>query len=649
MNWFTDLKIGRKLALGFGLCLLFCTLVGATAVNRMGTMNATMHRAIGDSVVGLHALARINAGARRLRTLEFQHAIESSPKAIAGFERDMTECRAEVDLAMQEYGSSATDSVDQKNFTALQSEWREYTGAHDAMLMPMSRRFEEKDAVTLLNGSMRTQFHALTDNLDVMLEWNHAHGDWYGREVQQTFRAASKAVCAALIFALLFASFLGFYITRLITRSIADVAERLTSLETVDIDSLRKAVHAMENGDLTVPVLSHTQKLSPRSRDEVGAMAQTFNGMLGQIEATIASFRTSQATMGEMVRSIQTTASEVSSASATLASSAEQIRAGSGEIADTMQEVAIATDQSARGASEVAQGASNQAEALSQGADLVRHLVVAVNSVARDAGTTAQSAAQANSAATEGAGAVSEAIVGMQRIREAVGESAHVIQELGDASKQIGEIVGTIEDIAEQTNLLALNAAIEAARAGESGRGFAVVADEVRKLAMRSRQATHEIGQLIARVQSHTGDAVRAMETGSQEVVKGCALAEGAGAALSKIRVEMTRVDDQVQSICAAAEEMLASSQEVSKSISDVEFIVQQSSAAAEEMSASAEEVSASVQTVASAITEQSLAVQQLVTSSVRLSGIAGDLKCSASRFVTEETPSEPASLLKAA
>jgi len=87
-----------------------------------------------------------------------------------------------------------------------------------------------------------------------------------------------------------------------------------------------------------------------------------------------------------------------------------------------------------------------------------------------------------------------------------------VIEKLTNSTKDIGNLVESIESIAEQTNLLALNAAIEAARAGEAGKGFAVVADEVRKLADQSRKSTEEINMLMKSIQEESLMAIEAME-----------------------------------------------------------------------------------------------------------------------------------------
>ncbi len=113
-------------------------------------------------------------------------------------------------------------------------------------------------------------------------------------------------------------------------------------------------------------------------------------------------------------------------------------------------------------------------------------------------------------------------------IRETVGTSTATIAQLGDSTREIGNIVGVIQSIAAQTNLLALNAAIEAARAGEAGRGFAVVADEVRSLAERTSSSTAEIEAMISKVQQQASDAVHVMEQGMGNMEEGLRIAEQA-------------------------------------------------------------------------------------------------------------------------
>lgn len=109
--------------------------------------------------------------------------------------------------------------------------------------------------------------------------------------------------------------------------------------------------------------------------------------------------------------------------------------------------------------------------------------------------------------------------ISMQAVSQADNTNT-IIGGLATAAQKIGDVVSLISEIAEQTNLLALNATIESARAGEAGKGFAVVASEVKSLAGQTANATEEISNQIAMVQSTTEEAVTAIRTITETIGK---------------------------------------------------------------------------------------------------------------------------------
>jgi methyl-accepting chemotaxis protein len=113
-----------------------------------------------------------------------------------------------------------------------------------------------------------------------------------------------------------------------------------------------------------------------------------------------------------------------------------------------------------------------------------------------------------------------------------VRQTVEAMVGIESSSKQIGNIIGVIDEIAFQTNLLALNAGVEAARAGDAGRGFAVVATEVRALAQRSAHAAKEIKALIS--------------SSAQQVDVGVKLVGETGNALGRIVEQVAKLNTLV-------------------------------------------------------------------------------------------------------
>ncbi|ACI99561.1 methyl-accepting chemotaxis protein, putative [Rhodospirillum centenum SW] len=158
------------------------------------------------------------------------------------------------------------------------------------------------------------------------------------------------------------------------------------------------------------------------------------------------------------------------------------------------------------------------------------------------------------------------------------------VDNLAEAAKKVGEVVGLISAIASQTNLLALNATIEAARAGEAGKGFAVVASEVKVLAQQTQKATEDISTQISAIQEAMGGAV---------------------GAIRRINTVISEVNHIAGAIAAAVEEQSAATQEIARNV--------------EQAANGTAEVSANIASVTVAASEAGTSAAQVADSSSEL------------------------------
>jgi methyl-accepting chemotaxis protein len=224
-----------------------------------------------------------------------------------------------------------------------------------------------------------------------------------------------------------------------------------------EIGGMARTVEVFKTNAIEVARLRDEQQAAEkqaadRRRRDMHALADQFEGAVGEIIAT------------------------VSSASGQLEASAQSLTATTTKAQEITQAVASASEEASANVQSVATATEEMSSS--------------VGEISR----------QVQESATIAANAVSQA----QTTNARVGD-------LAKAASRIGDVVELINTIAGQTNLLALNATIEAARAGDAGRGFAVVASEVKALADQTAKATGEISQQIAGMQQATNESVEAI------------------------------------------------------------------------------------------------------------------------------------------
>ncbi len=235
---------------------------------------------------------------------------------------------------------------------------------------------------------------------------------------------------------------------------------------------------------------------------------------------------------------------------------------------------------------ETVNGVLTQQTETSQVATAMTEMTASVQEVARTAEHTAEAAHNADDEAQAGKRVVNETMGSIGALAEEVEQAAETLNSLETDIINIGAIVDVIRSITEQTNLLALNAAIEAARAGEHGRGFAVVADEVRTLAARTQSSTHEIEEMVGRLQIGAEAAVRVMNEGRESAKNSVEKAAQAGTALDSIASMISKMDEMSAAISSAANEQSAVAENINQGIVKISQIAEHTAEGANQSSA---------------------------------------------------------------
>jgi methyl-accepting chemotaxis protein len=335
-----------------------------------------------------------------------------------------------------------------------------------------------------------------------------------------------------------------------------------------------------------------TNRISIKSSDEIGDLANWFNVFLEQ--------------MRNMISQILVNTEQVSNAAQQFSANAEETNASMVQISNGIQDIS--------------KGASVQLDKVREVEKIFDELASRLKLVATNAEVAKDSSVKSAEHAAQGKESTAQLIDKINKIVEAANLSSTAIQELKDSSKEIGDIIVTITSFADQTNLLSLNAAIEAARAGDAGRGFAVVAEEVRKLAEGSAHAANRIAQLVQKIINEIDRAVGLVVSEKEQAEDGRKIVQVTSKVQESILTVANKAKDLMITISESVPAQIRATEKVMDVVKQVAQVAEQNAASTQQFSASTEEMTASME-------EMSAGAAELAKTSSELRELVGQFK----------------------
>lgn len=552
INFIKNLKMRQKV-----MCIVIPTIImllalGIISMIFMNRLNDASTEITGNSLPSVIAAEELNTNSSDFRLNELNHILAEDEAAMKEYEDAMNRIQAEMESLLKQYETTlVTNQTDQKMIESIDSAWQQYLKIHSGIL-ELSRANRQDEARAAINGESMTVFNALSDTCLELVQTNKTWADEASASGDRLYMFATSVMIICIILIVVLALVVGLTVA-------ASIVNPVNELDKV----------AQEIADEKLD-----QMITYQSKDELGTLASNFN-------KTVERLKTYINYINEIAAALSTLAQgrlhydlqyEYTGEFAKVKAALDDIFAN---LNDTMSGINGASNSVASGADQMAQGAQSLAEGAMEQAGTVEELVATITDVTAKIRNTSEEAVNIGDMMVKTDKEITAS-------NESMKEMVHAMQTIDQKSKEIMNIVSSIDDIATQTNLLALNAAIEAARAGEAGRGFAVVAEQVKVLAEQSAEAAKNTVGLI-------GDSNKAVEGG-------VAIATNTAQALEEVVAGVNEVTKKMEDIVTSSENQAKAMGEIEHAVENISSVVQTNSATAEETSASSEELSGQAQ-----------------------------------------------------
>ena len=331
----SNLRVGPRMALGFGLLLALMLAMGGFASNRVARVQANVVDLADNWLVSTQQLAGMGEALNLMRRSELQIALGGTPEFMKSEQDRLAKQWQAVAPLLKGYAENLSSGEESRQFQAFKDALAAYQASQPS-LVGLFLEGKTDDGLKLLRGDSRKQFGAASDAMRKLIEINAAGARQARTDAQDSYRAVLWGIWLMVALAVAIG---------------ATVAWRMTRSVTLPLSRAASAAELIAGGDLTADIDS-------RARDELGDLLRGLAHMRDALHESLSTVRASADAIAEA-------SGEVSAGSMDLSSRTEEAAASLEQTAAAMQQITESAQSSARAAGEanqLASGASGVAE-----------------------------------------------------------------------------------------------------------------------------------------------------------------------------------------------------------------------------------------------------------------------------------------------